>query len=59
MNGDQADSPDDTTALRHRAKKSYRSLDGVVVVSPRLIADLVDALEAAEARSNTGTEKSL
>jgi len=30
-----------------RARKSYRSLDGVVVVSPRLLADLADALEDA------------
>jgi len=32
-----------------RARKSYRSLDGVVVVSPQLLSDLADALEAAEA----------
>ena len=32
-----------------RARKSYRSLDGVVVVSPHLIKDLADALESIPA----------
>ena len=36
------------TELIARARKSYRSLNGVIVVSPTLVADLADALEAAE-----------
>lgn len=30
-----------------RARKSYRTLDGIVCVSPRLLADLADELEAS------------
>lgn len=33
--------------LIDRLRKSFRSLDGVVVVSPRLLAEVADALEAA------------
>lgn len=33
--------------LVSRLRKAYRSLDGVVVVSPRLLAEAADALEAA------------
>jgi len=37
---------EETQNLIARARKSYRTLDGVIVVSPRLVKDLADALEA-------------
>lgn len=33
-----------------RARKSYRSLAGLIVVSPRLVSELTDALEEASGR---------
>lgn len=37
-----------------RARKSDRNLSGVIVVSPKLVAELADALEAAGAPNLTG-----
>lgn len=36
------------TDLIQTARGKYKSLDGLVVVSPRLLSDLADALEQAD-----------
>ncbi|RLP68370.1 hypothetical protein D9V30_10295 [Mycetocola reblochoni] len=40
----------DNKKLIEEARGKFRSLDGVVVVSPRLLSRLADALEAAKER---------